>query len=100
MSKRLALAFTCFAFAVLQIPYLATSNARNAESNLQIMLRAARSLKLSLPENRPFLLEKASSASQVAIIFGYVDNRSACEQIAGALTESLGAGLFRCNAIY
>jgi hypothetical protein len=51
------------------------------------MLQAARSLKFTDESGRPYILAKRSSVvSQVAVIFGYGDNRLACRDIAEALT--------------
>ena len=69
---------------------LVTSVAVRAEpdKNLQIMLQAARSLIFSDEGNRAYLLIKRSSiaASEVAVIFGYLDNRAACKELAEAMT--------------
>ena len=57
-----------------------------ADQNEEIMAEAARNLHHSLPENRAYFLEKRETVkSQVAVIFGYVDNAAACEQIASIL---------------
>jgi hypothetical protein len=51
------------------------------------MLQAARSLKFTDESGRPYILAKRSTVvSQVAVIFGYGDNRLACRDIAEALT--------------
>ena len=71
------------------------------DENVQAMMGAARSLKYSLPENSAYVLEKQETiVSDVAIIFGYADNRAACQQIAGVLTASLGAGTFKCKPVH
>jgi hypothetical protein len=73
----------------------------NADRNVQVMVQAARSLKFSLPEDKAYMLVKQETVvSEVAVIFGYADNRSACEQIAAVLSSSLRAGTFRCQPTY
>jgi hypothetical protein len=71
------------------------------DDNLQVMLRAARQLKFSLPENKAFMLEKQGYVvSEVAVIFGYVDNAAACEALALTLSTSGTDGTFKCHPIY
>jgi hypothetical protein len=69
--------------------------------NVQILIQAARSLKFSVPGNRAFILEKQEpSPAEVAVIFGYADNRSACQEIADILIASRREGTFKCHPIY
>lgn len=70
-----------------------------AEENLELVLDAAR--KMDWPyENRPFLLIKRETVrAGVALIFGYVSNEEACEDLAAALSETTGVGTFECDAI-
>jgi hypothetical protein len=54
--------------------------------NVPILIQAGGSLKFSMRENRAFLLEKQEpTPADVAVIFGYADNRSACQAIADIL---------------
>ncbi len=72
-----------------------------ADSNVKTMVNAARTLKYAIPTNRPYILEKQKTvASEVAIIFGYADNRSACEQISEVLISSLRVGTFKCYPVH
>ena len=98
MGKRFALMIASIALSVALL-LSPNSHAGEADNNVLAMMHAARSLKYSQPEARACMLEKAVSGSQVAVVFGYVDNKAACEQIAGALTESLAAGPFKCHPI-
>jgi hypothetical protein len=71
------------------------------EENVRTMIQAARSLKFGVPENRAFILEKQETVvAEVAVIFGYGDNRSACQEIADILIASRRAGTFKCHPIY
>jgi hypothetical protein len=92
MGKRFALMIASIAFGVAQLVSSGASHAGDADDNVRAMMEAARSLKFSERESRAYMPEKEASTSQVAVIFGYADNKAACEQIAGALTESLAAG--------
>jgi len=84
------------------ILFCAPATAQNkTDANLQIMLRAARSLAFVLPENRPYMLEKQETiTAEVALVFGYMDNRAACDQIADALSSSGRLGTFKCHPVY
>ena len=80
---------------------LALGGDSKSSQNEEIMAAAARQLEYSIPENRAYFLEKQDSVkAQVAVIFGYADNGTACEQIARILSESLGAGPFLCHPVY
>jgi hypothetical protein len=69
--------------------------------NVQTMIQAARTLKFSVPENRAFILEKQEVyVGEVAVIFGYADNRFACQEIADILNASRRAGTFKCHPIH
>jgi hypothetical protein len=81
---------------LLTVQALAQLNSENAKT----MIQAARSLKFSVPENRAFILEKQEPITEVAIIFGYADNRSACQSIAEILIASRREGTFKCHPIY
>jgi hypothetical protein len=63
---------------------------RRRGENLQTMIQGARSLKFGLPENRDYILEK--QGSEIAVMFGYVDNSSACQDIA-----EVRAGTFKMS---
>ena len=66
-----------------------------ARQNADAMRRAARSL-----ENSAYMLEKQESIiADVAVVFGFADNRAACEQIAEVLTASGVAGSFKCQPL-
>jgi hypothetical protein len=73
---------------------------KRTDENVQVMIQAARSLKF--PDgNMAFILEKQEVAiAEVAVIFGYADNRSACQQIADILIASRRAGTFKCHPVY
>ena len=69
--------------------------------NIQSLIDAARLLKFSVPNNRAYILEKQeTTVTEVAIIFRYGDNRSACEQMAEILGASKRAGTFKCHPVY
>ncbi len=101
-----AVALCCFVIAQ-------SASAGDVEENARVMEKAARSLTFSLPDNRAYMLEKQSGLvgdagwSQLAVIFGYVDNGAACRDIADALTEKSVllrkvygfADKFECNPI-
>jgi len=71
------------------------------EGHAQVMIQAARSLKFTQPGNMAFILEKQETAiAEVAVIFGYADNRSACQDIADILIASRRAGTFKCHPVY
>ena len=113
MRRAILVAVALFCFVAAQSASLVLCHAGEAEDNARIMEDAARSLKFSLPENRAYMLEKQSGLlggsewSQVAVIFGYVDNRAACRDIADALTEKSAllrqvygiVDKFECNPI-
>ena len=81
MTKRI-FALTAL-LVVICLPQLA---AADADKNLETMIEAARQLEFALPENRAYLLVKNETIeSPVGVIFGYVDNRAACQEIAEAL---------------
>jgi hypothetical protein len=90
--------------AAILLLCLETASAQNTKlnQNAEVMAQAARSLKFSVPENKAFFLEKQETlVTEVAIIFGYADNKSACEQIASVLSSpSSRAGTFRCHPTY
>jgi hypothetical protein len=80
---------------------LPTVQALAQDQNAQTLIQAARSLKFTEPGNKAFILEKQETVvSEVAVIFGYGDNRSACQQIAEILIASQRAGTFKCHPIY
>ena len=57
---------------------LSTVQAPAQDQNAQILIQAARSLKFTEPGNKAFILEKQETVvAEVAVIFGYGDNRSA-----------------------
>ena len=75
-----------------------------ARQNADAMRRAARSLTypelLQAPENSAYMLEKQETViADVAAVFGFADNRAACEQIAEVLTASGVAGSFKCQPL-
>ncbi len=71
------------------------------DKNVRIMIEAARKLEHSLQENRSYLLIKNETiASPVGVIFGYMDNVAACEQIADALSNPVRVGTLKCSPIY
>src|SRR5437899_640346 len=74
--------------------------AQKVDSNVQTMEQAARTLRFSLPENAAYMLERltAFGDTEVAVIFGYVDNRAACRDISNALINGR-VGDFSCRKI-
>lgn len=79
---------------------MATTAFADTSENLQHALDAANEMKWVLEENRAFLLIKRGAVrSEVGLIFGYVDNERACEQIAAVLSLSGTVGEFVCDAI-
>lgn len=97
MTKRI-FALTVF-LTVICFPQLA---AADSDKNLEIMIEAARQLEWVLPENRAYLLVKNETIeSPVGVIFGYVDNRAACQEIAEALSNPAArVGTFQCHPVY
>ncbi len=78
-----------------------SAHADRADANVQIMIDAARKLEFALPENRAYLLVKhATDISAVGVIFGYVDNAAACEQIAEASSNLLRVGTYKCSPAF
>ena len=72
----------------------------DTDKNVRQIIEAARKLEFVLPENRAYLLIKQEwAASPIGVIFGYVDNAAACDEIAKALSNSLGVGPFKCSPI-
>lgn len=70
--------------------------------NEEIMRGAARTLAHdeTNSQNRAYMLEKEETVPEdVAVIFGYGDNREACESLASILTASHKQGSFRCYPI-
>ena len=101
MSKRISV----FTAAIL----LATSVAVQADpdKNTQIMLQAARSLTFSggnREGNRAYLLTKHMRSfppAEVGVVFGFFDNRSACKDMADALTKTAPLGSnYECHPVY
>jgi hypothetical protein len=74
----------------------------DAEKNLQIMLDAARKLEWGFysAQNEAFLLVKNETIeAPVGVIFGYADNKAACEELAETLSKPLTVGTFHCQTI-
>ncbi|MCI2401083.1 hypothetical protein MN188_16940 [Aliiroseovarius sp. N1Y82] len=70
------------------------------DPNVEKMRKAALSLELSLPENRVFFLVKRETIrSVVGVIFGYVDNEAACDELATALSSAGTVGTFLCEQV-
>jgi hypothetical protein len=74
-----------------------------AQQRLERLFEAARSLEWtqgSKPGNTAYILEKQETVpAAVGLIFGYADNRSACEAIAATLTTSRREGTFKCYPV-
>ncbi len=70
--------------------------------NLQKMVTAAQSLERSMfADGYTYMLVKQGTVrSPVAIMFGYLDNAVACEEIADILNEAETAGTFKCHPIF
>lgn len=57
-------------------------------------------MNYSIPENRAFFLVKEGLvSSRTAVIYGYADNESACEEIALALAASPNFMSYHCESI-
>ena len=71
------------------------------DQNVAIMREAARKLELSSEgDGHAYLLVKQEIVrAPVAVIFGYVDNAEACEEIADVLSNAPRAGTFKCSPI-
>lgn len=79
----------------------ATTATADTHSNLQVVVDAAREMEWVQDGNRAFLLIKTVTVrAEVGLIFGYVDNRRACKELATALSENLTVGAFECAAVY
>src|SRR4051794_366821 len=72
--------------------------------NTKVIVQAARSLKFSLREHRAYLLFKSweaipgfmpAGSGEVAVIWGFGDNRSACKDIARGMGTS-----YECSPVY
>ena len=77
------------------------------DPNVRLMVEAARKLELyTSPEcaacdGLAYLLVKQETVrAAVAVIFGYVDNHTACEEIAEVLSNAPSTGTFKCAPIY
>lgn len=89
---------TAIAF-LISLP--AVSQTDRVEQNLQTMLEASRALNFDTSQDRAYLLEKQETVrTPVAVVFGYGDNRAACEEIATILSSSGDAGTFECVPVY
>jgi hypothetical protein len=102
MDRLVALLSASIALGV--VPLVSPAKGGQGDDNVRAMMQAARSLQFNspvdAPANKAYMLEKQGTIrSQVAVIFGYADNASACEQIAKALTESRVAE-FQCHPVY
>jgi len=77
------------------------SASADSDENIKKMVDAARKLEWSFRENRAYLLVKQEVAmAPVGIIFGYVDNAAACQEIATALSNPVRVGTFTCSPIF
>ena len=77
------------------------ARADRVDGNLQLMLEAARQLEFVAADERAVLLVKQeSTVAPVAVIFGYANNGTACEQLALVLSNSGQAGTFKCHPVY
>lgn len=77
--------------------------AQQTDRNLQLSLEAARAMEWDpvFGENYPFMLVKRETIrTEIGLIFGYVDNETACKAIANALTQSAGLGSFECDIVH
>lgn len=80
-------------------PLLPTT-ALHSDRNSDAMVTAARALQFIIPGNRAQILEKTDpSPADVAVVFGYADNRVACEDLARVLTAAGRVGSFRCYPV-
>lgn len=72
------------------------------DRNQRIMIEAARKLEFTGAfDGRAYmLLKREAGGSPVAVVFGYVDNAAACDEIAEALSNPLRVGTFKCAPIY
>jgi hypothetical protein len=85
--------------AILLFPVAALGD---ADKNLQIMLDAARKLEPA-HSNWPhaFMLVKTSIVrSPVAVVFGYIDNGAACEELATGLNQVYPQHRYECDEVY
>ncbi|MCA3264952.1 MAG: hypothetical protein ING19_02690 [Azospirillum sp.] len=90
----------CAAPAQDRSPPQSTSSTSQSDRNSETMAAAARTLQFAVPGNRAHILEKTDTVpSDVAIVYGYADNRVACEDIARVLTASGRVGAFRCYPV-
>ena len=79
------------------------ARADRVDGNLQLMLEAARQLEFVAADERAVLLVKqglGGNFTPVAVIFGYANNGTACEQLALVLSNSGQAGTFKCHPVY
>ena len=95
---------TLYCAAILGLTLSAGAVLADTDENIQIMIDAARQLTWDdwVGENPANLLVKQETiVAPVAVIFGYVDNTTACEAFAHALSQSqTGVGTFKCQPIF
>lgn len=76
----------------------------DTDHNTQIMMDAARHLSFGAWEgdNRAYLLVKQETVlAPVAVVFGYVDNATACKALAQNLSKPQSMmGTFKCQPIF
>ena len=70
-----------------------------AEENTILVLDAARKMDWPYDNSAYLLIKRGTVRSEVALVFGYVDNEGACSQIALALTEDGTVGSFECDRV-
>ena len=87
---------------VLVIVSAVQARADRIDGNLQLMLEAARQLEFVAADERAFLMVKQVfyGFDPVAVIFGYANNGTACEDLALILSNSGQAGTFKCHPVY
>lgn len=89
------------AMAIMLTPFLGACDRNgSAHENDEIMRSAAKKMSYSMPENRAFFLVKEGLGhSRTAVVYGYADNESACEQLALALGASANFLTYHCEII-
>jgi len=105
MIKNTTISFVaCLLVIVVSHADLAAAEDRE-DRNVKIMIEAARKLERPVEGcaacGRSYLLVKQETVrAAVAVIFGYVDNGDACDEIAEVLSSAPRAGTFKCSPIY
>ena len=110
MTKKAAIGFVASLLVIVVSHSDLAAAEDRADRNVKIMIEAARKLERPIEELRALgcaacdgrtylLVIQETVRAAVAVIFGYVDNAEACEEIAEVLSSAPRAGTFKCSPI-